>query len=204
MYKIGLTGGIACGKTTIGKFLQEEGAVIIDADAIAHILTMPGKALWQAYYEHFGKKVLLSDNRLNRRMIGNIVFSDSKEKGWINEISHPLIWQEIEKKLHILQQQGEKIAVIDVPLLFETGWNKNVDEIWVVYIDKKTQIERLRQRNNYSYSEARKRIKSQMSLQEKINKADRVIDTGNVLAVNRKNTQRLWRSLKKRLGFYNE
>lgn len=204
MYKIGLTGGIACGKTTIGKFLQEEGAVIIDADAIAHILTMPGEALWQAYYEHFGRKVLLSDNTLNRRMIGNIVFSDSKEKAWINEISHPLIWQEIEKQLNILQQQGEKIAVIDVPLLFETGWNKNVDEIWVVYIDKKTQIERLRQRNNYSYSEARKRIKSQMSLQEKIHKADRVIDTGNVLAVNRKNTQRLWRSLKKRLGFYNE
>lgn len=204
MYKIGLTGGIACGKTTIGKFLREAGAVIIDADAIAHALALPGEALWQAYYEHFGKKVLSSDNTLNRRMIGNIVFNDSKEKAWINAISHPLIWQEIEKKLNILQQQGEKIAVIDVPLLFETGWNKNVDEIWVVYIDKKTQIERLRQRNNYTYAEARQRIRSQMSLQQKMQMADRVIDTGNVLAANRKNTQRLWRSLKKRLGFYNE
>ena len=204
MYKIGLTGGIACGKTTICYFLQQAGASIIDTDKIAHELACPGKALWQAYYDHFGEKVLLADRTLNRRLIGNIVFKDKNEKQWINAVSHPLIRIEVEKQINELSQKGEAAAVIDIPLLFETGWDKFVDEKWVVYIDKKTQIKRLRERDGYTFAEARRRIRSQMPVSQKIKYADRIIDTSNTIDINRENTYKLWKSLCQRLEKINE
>ncbi|WP_196593550.1 dephospho-CoA kinase [Pectinatus sottacetonis] len=199
MYKIGLTGGIACGKTTVCSFLRQEGAAIIDTDKIAHELVQPGGALWQAYYDHFGEKVLAADNTLDRRMIGNIVFANIKEKEWINAVSHPLIWEKVDKKIKEIELSGKKIVIIDVPLLFETGWDKFVDEIWVIYVDRKTQLKRLRQRNGYTFAEARHRIRSQMSLQLKIKLADKVINTVNPLEINKKNVKRLWHALVNRL-----
>lgn len=200
MYKVGLTGGIACGKTTVDNFLREAGADIIDTDKIAHALTLPGKSLCQAYIDHFGKKILLEDGKaLNRRMIARLAFADGEEKAWLNNTSHPLIWQAIEEEMKVLTKANKKVVVIDVPLLFEVGWDAFVDEKWVVYIDKKTQIARLRQRNGYNFAEAKLRIRAQMPLSEKLLRADKIIDTGHPLKRNRKRVLRLWNSLLQRL-----
>ncbi|WP_182187433.1 dephospho-CoA kinase [Pectinatus frisingensis] len=204
MYKIGLTGGIACGKTTICSFLQEFGASIIDTDKIAHELACPENSLWQAYYAHFGEKILLNDKTLNRRLIGNIVFSNSTEKNWLNKTSHPLILAEVKKRITRLTDLGIKIVILDVPLLYEIGWDRFVDETWVVYVDKKTQLNRLRQRNSYTFAEARHRIQSQMPLSRKIKYADKVINTGNPLLINKKNTYKLWTALQQKLEKINE
>lgn len=197
MYKIGLTGGIACGKTTVCSFLREAGASIIDTDKISHDLALPNQALWQAYINHFGSKILNADKSLSRRMIGNIVFTSQSEKKWINKISHPLIQQEVEKQIENLAEKKEKAVIIDVPLLFETGWDKYVDEKWVIAVDKKTQIDRLRSRNGYSFAEARRRIRAQMPLSYKIKRADKVINTAHPLDINKRRTIRLWFSLLK-------
>ncbi|MDQ0203301.1 dephospho-CoA kinase [Pectinatus haikarae] len=199
MYKIGLTGGIACGKSTVCSFLRQAGAAVIDTDQIAHSLSLPGEILWQAYVDHFGKIIINNDKSLNRRMIGNIVFADNKEKKWINDTSHPLIMNEVKRQMEELEGNKEKIAVIDVPLLFETGWDKFVDEKWVVYINKRVQIERLRRRNGYSFAEAKRRIKAQMPLKYKMERADQVIDTSHGIETNKKRVFRLWFSLLKRL-----
>lgn len=204
MYKIGLTGGIACGKSTVCSFLRQAGADIIDTDKIAHELSLPGQVLWQAYVEHFGRKILGADESLDRRMIGNIVFTDNSEKEWINNVSHPLILQRVQKRIEELANKKKKVVIIDVPLLFETGWDKYVDEKWVVFVDKKTQVKRLITRNGYSFAEAKRRIRAQMPLACKVKQADRVINTSYEIARNKRRVFRLWYSLLKRLEYKNE
>ena len=131
---IGLTGGIACGKSTVSAYLKQKGAFIIDGDAIARKLSEPKKSIWQAYVNHFGDKVLNADNTLNRRLIGQIVFTDEKEKTWMNTTMHPLIRDEIVKQIDECRQNGIEVVILDIPLLYEANWDKFSDEVWVVKI----------------------------------------------------------------------
>lgn len=174
---IGLTGGIACGKSTVSAYLQQRGAVIIDGDKIARELSEPHRAIWQAYVNHFGTKILNDDNSLNRRLIGQIVFTDEKEKNWMNSTMHPLIKEAIMNKIEICRRNKTAVVVLDIPLLYEAGWDKFADEVWVVKISRQLQIERIQERDKLTRQEAESRIDAQMPLEEKAKRADVVIDS---------------------------
>lgn len=175
MKVIGLTGGIASGKSTVTTLLQEKDFIVLDADRIARQLAEPGQAMWQAYVDRYGEQVLLADNALNRQAVADIVFRQPEERQWMDGMAHPLIQQEIQQRLEGLKQVGYPVVFLDVPLLFETGWEAMVDETWVVYVEPELQLARLRKRNGYSIEEAQRRIGVQMPLAEKRRRADRVI-----------------------------
>ena len=178
MRVIGLTGGIASGKSTVSKQLREEfGAVILDADEVAYAIAEPGEPLWSAYVARYGKeRVLRPDGTLNRAAVAEIVFQDKNEKQWMDETAHPLIRQSLLDQLSACRTRGKGLVVLDVPLLFEAGWETIPDEVWVVYVNPETQLRRLMNRNEYSKETARSRIAAQMSLEEKKRRADVVID----------------------------
>ena len=176
MKVIGLTGGIASGKSTVTKLLRQYGLDVLDADAIAWELAQPNNKLWRSYVDRYGERVLLPDQQLNRQAVADIVFSQPEEKAWMDGMAHPIIKAEIQNQLNHLSEAGKKAAVIDVPLLYEAGWDKLVDEVWLVYVDSEVQLQRLMARNGYDVQEAERRIKAQMPLAEKRRKAQVVID----------------------------
>lgn len=189
---IGLTGGIACGKSTVSAYLKQKGAYIIDGDEIAKELSVPGKSIWKAYVEHFGDKILNSDKTLNRRLIGQIVFTNESEKAWMNSTMHPLIKQAIIEKIEKYKQNKVKVVVLDIPLLYEANWDKFADEVWVVKIDEQLQIKRIQNRDNLTKEEAISRIKAQMPVIEKAKRADVVIDSSNTPEITCKLVERIW------------
>lgn len=178
---IGLTGGIATGKTTVSHFLQKLGAKIIDADKIAHEVLKKGNKGWKQILKAFGKDILNDDGEINRSLLGRLVFSDTEKRRKLEKIVHPIIIKEIEEQLKKLRMntgnatEGNKVIVLDAPLLYETGLDRLVDQVWVVYTDKETQLERLQKRDGLTLQEARDRISAQMDLSKKCQLADRVI-----------------------------
>ena len=183
MKVIGLTGGIASGKSTVSKCLRNDyGAVILDADEIAREIAEPGAPLWAAFVERYGASRVLDVNKnLNRQSIAEIVFSNKEELSWMDDMAHPLIKQHLLKQLAACKAEGKKLVVLDVPLLFEAGWEKIPDEIWVVYVNPKTQLQRLMQRNTLSKASALERIAAQMPMDEKVRRADVVIDNNGTI-----------------------
>ena len=178
MRVIGLTGGIASGKSTVSRRLHElYGAEILDADVAAYRIAEPDAPLWRMFVERYGKeKALLEDGTLNRAAIGKIVFANSEERKWLDSVSHPLVKEEILKQIEECKKKGVRTAVLDTPLLYEAGWETLADCVWVVYVSPETQLKRLIERNNLTEQLARDRIASQMPLSEKKARADVVID----------------------------
>lgn len=191
---IGLTGGIASGKSTVSGHLASLGAAIIDADKIAARLAEPGEALYKAYVEHFGARVVQADGRLDRRQVGRLTFADPAEKFWVDQVSHPLIRSEVERQLSTGRPGA--VQVLDVPLLFEAQWDKLADVIWLVYVRPEIQLARLIKRNAYSEAEARQRIASQMPLEEKRVLADVVIDNSGSRQTTLEQVDRLWEEIR--------
>lgn len=196
---IGLTGGIASGKSTAAKYLQNLGASIIDADAIALALTEIDAPLYKAYCEHFGESCLYPDGSLNRRQIGKIVFADKSERHWLNETAQPLIRQAIRQRLAFWQAKNKDIIILDIPLLFETDWHKKTAGNVLVYVDEITQLKRLQARNGYSLEEARNRIKAQMPLAIKKALADWLIDNNGTVDKMQAQLYVLWQIWKDRV-----
>ena len=122
MYKIGLTGGIASGKSTVADMLDKQNLIVIDTDKIAWQLAEPHGSLWEAYRGRYGDRVINADNTLNRQAVATIAFSDKGEKAWMDGMAHPLIWAEVAKRLQRLEEHGLNVAFVDVPLLFESGY----------------------------------------------------------------------------------
>lgn len=176
MKVIGLTGGIASGKSTVTQLLREQNITVLDADAIAWQLAQPNEALWQAYTGRYGDRVLLPDRQLNRQAVADIVFAQPDEKQWMDGMAHPIIRDEIKKQLSAAAQAGERLIVLDVPLLYEAGWDDMVDQVWLVYVNRKVQLQRLMARNGYNLQEAQRRINVQMPMDEKRKRAQIVID----------------------------
>ncbi len=197
MVIIGLTGGIACGKSTVSDWLRERyGARILDTDAMAWELAEPGKALWQLYVDRYGRaRVLNDDGTLNRRAVGAIVFADAREKEWMDAATHPLIREETLRRLDDCRAQKAPAAVLDVPLFFEAGWENMADEAWVVYVRPEIQLARLMARNGFSEEEARARIASQMAPEERNRRADVVIDNSGTVAETRARVDEAWARL---------
>jgi len=175
MLILGLTGGIATGKSTAAEMLEKMGAYRIDADQIAKEVVQPGMPAWKAIVDHFGPGVLLFDRKLNRNALASIVFHDQRERAKLEEITHPSIGEVIREQITLARKSGAKVALLEVPLLYETGLASLADKVLVVVADEAAQIARMLKRNNLSSEEARLRIRSQMPLAEKVRRADYVI-----------------------------
>ena len=177
MKVIGLTGGIASGKSTVSKALADLGATVIDGDETAHRLMEPHQPIWEDIVNKFGREILNPDLAIDRAKLGTIVFDDPEQMAALNRISRPRIIESIKNELESIKEtRPDTVIVLDVPLLFEARLDKLSDQVWVVWIDRETQIKRLMERNHYTREEAVKRIDSQMSLDEKAQRADVVID----------------------------
>ena len=174
---IGLTGGIASGKSTVSRILKDLGAIIIDADETAHSVVEPNKPAWRDIISSFGQEILHPDMTINRERLGEIVFLDPEQLDLLNHITHPRIMESLKDDFQRIKSSSpEAIVVLEVPLLYETFMERMCDEVWVVWVDRETQIKRLMGRNNYSEEEAIRRIESQISLDEKARRANVVID----------------------------
>ena len=193
-YVIGLTGGIACGKSNLSKALKEHGVPVIDADEISRALTAKGGAALPAIRERFGDRVFDGDE-LNRRALSDIVFSDPKERDALNVILHPMVLSEIHRQM----DETDGPVVMDVPLLYEVGMDSWCQEIWCAYVPQKEQVRRLRKRGAITYQEALRRIHSQMPVMEKRKRADHVIRTEGSKAESAEIALGLWRDAVKRL-----
>ena len=171
---LGLTGGIGCGKSAVGRHLKQLGLLHLDTDIVARDVVKPGTPGLAQVVERFGASILTSSGELDRAQLGEIVFSDPSERKALEQILHPLIWTKVSSFLKAAILEGAD-SVVEVPLLYEKGRQDTFDQVWVVATTKELQIERLAKRNGWSSEEARARIRSQMPLQEKIELADRVI-----------------------------
>lgn len=172
---LGLTGGIGCGKSTVSRSLQAHGIPVIDADDIAKKVVETGSAGLRSIVTAFGPQVLQADGSLDRRKLGQIVFGHPQRLKQLESLLHPLIQAETLRQRQKLEQQGESIAVYDVPLLFETKAQDQFDYIVVVSCTPEQQKERLRRRNAYSEKEIEERVSAQLPLSRKEEDADFVL-----------------------------
>lgn len=178
MFVLGLTGGIATGKSTVSDMLSALGAEVVDADCVAHLLTQNDEPVLGRIKAVFGEEYFGPDGSLNRRKLGNLVFSDITKLRKLNEIVHPQIKRNIERiiKEHRDGPAPPKVLVLDAPLLIEMGLVSMVDTVWVVSADEQTQIERLWLRDGLGPEQAVLRIRCQLALEDKLEHANVVID----------------------------
>jgi len=170
---LGLTGGIASGKSTAAAILEELGADVIDADSIAREVLKPEGEAYEEVVAHFGGGILHENGRINRKKLAGLIFSDARQRQKLEKLTHPHIISRIENYLERREYDHKIIAVI--PLLFESRLEDMFEEVWVISCSEETQIERLKSRDNLSRQEALDRISAQMDLAEKESRADRVI-----------------------------
>ena len=194
-YIVGLTGGIACGKSHVSRELRALGVPVMDADAISHGLTAPGGAALPAIREAFGDDIIDGET-LNRKALGALVFSDDEKRRQLEGILHPLILQTM---LQVTAASAAPIVAWDVPLLFEAGLDQQCDEVWCVYITLGEQLKRVMRRDHLSQQAAQARIDSQMSMEEKKNRAAHRISTMGARADTRRHVRGLLRDLQRRL-----
>lgn len=191
---IGLTGGIACGKSTVAEMLEKRGAIIIDADVIAREVVGPGKPALKQLVQHFGSEVLLPDGTLNRKKLGSIVFSDENKRKELNSILHPAIRAEMFSRMeHYEHAQPDKLVVVDVPLLYESGLSPMFEKVMVVYVPSEVQLERLMNRDGLNRLEAENRIRAQMPIEEKKRLADIVIDNSGSQEKTEAQIEQFWK-----------
>ncbi|MCR4885381.1 MAG: dephospho-CoA kinase [Clostridiales bacterium] len=189
-YVIGLTGGIACGKSHLTKTLRDAGARIVDADEISRGLTAAGGEALPAIRAAFGETVFRGET-LDRRALGAMVFADEKARKRLNDILHPMIFEEMRRQIG----EADGPVVMDVPLLYETGLDAWCDEIWCAYVPVKEQISRLRSRDGLTCREARDRVRAQMPARGKARRADRVIRTDRSREESAAEALRLWQGI---------
>lgn len=181
-YVLGLTGGIATGKSTVSRLFSKHGFKIVDADLGARAILEPGTPGLEAVRKLFGDQVLLETGQLDRNKVGQMVFSDPVKRKALDQCLAVYIkeWIIKEKNKHI--KNHESLIILDIPLLYEAGYDQEVDEVMVVYVDEQTQMDRLMKRNQLTAAEAKARIAAQIPLSEKARKADTVIHNDGTIA----------------------
>lgn len=197
---IGLTGGIATGKSTVTNYLRAQGIPVIDADDLSRRVVQSGEPGLALIKEHFGPHVILDTGELDRQALGKIIFGDKVQRQQLNELLHPLIAAEMDREIARLKQQGEILIVLDIPLLFETDFGEKVDEVLVVYTPESVQLERLMARDELSRIDAESRIQAQLSIEEKRYQADYVIDNSGSRAQTIQQVTE-WLQIRSELGF---
>ena len=172
---IGITGGIASGKSTVTEFLRQKGFQVVDADAVVHQLQKPGGRLYQVLVKHFGEKILLENGELNRPLLASLIFSNPEEQEWSKRTQGEIIRQEL-AALRNQFAQTEALFFMDIPLLFEQDYASWFDETWLVYVNRDVQLERLMKRDQISKEAAESRLNSQWPLERKISLASHSLD----------------------------
>ena len=189
---IGLTGGIGSGKSTVSRFLEELGAVILDADKVGHQAFEPDSEVWQQVVASFGRQIVDSNGYIDREKLGKLVFGDSEALTRLNRIMHPAIYEVVRARLEEYRRQGVDVVVLEVPLLLEAGWNSLVDEVWVTTASENTVLKRLVERTGLPEHESLARIHSQLSSEERVKHADVIIDTDCSLDELKVKVNELW------------
>ena len=197
-YVVGITGGIGSGKTAATDFLEEQGALVLDADAESRALTSENGEALNPILDAFGEGVFTPDGLLDRRALAEIIFSDEAQRRTLEGILHPMIQHKIVQKIRQAGQDGVPFLFLSVPLLFETGMDALCDETWCLSLDENKQIERVIERDGLSRAEALARIRSQMPLEEKERRATVVIRTNRSIEATRAELSALLRDLVKR------
>lgn len=200
MLLIGLTGGIATGKSTVAAFFEQMGAFRIDTDELARLVVEPGRPALAEIVRRFGREMLDEKGALNRQRLADVVFKDEQKRKELESIVHPRVREMLLQKLEEARRHGSKIVLVEVPLLFETDFHRFVDYIVVVAADERTQLARLQERNAMTAEEARLRIKAQMPLTEKIKRAHFVIDNSGSLEETKRQVEEIWRALTREYG----
>ncbi len=196
MLNVGLTGGIASGKSTVVKMLLQKGAFVIDHDRLAHLAYEPGGPSYEALIRRFGTGVLASDGTVDRKKLGALVFRDPERLRDLNAIVHPVVLSGWRRKLAEIERRAPAAVVIsDVPLLIEVGWQQSVDVVVLVYTSPAVQIERLMKRDGCTPDEARERLAAQMPMEEKRRFADLVIENDGTFEDLRRQVDDLWEKL---------
>jgi dephospho-CoA kinase len=192
----GLTGGIASGKSTVSAFLEDAGAVIVDADKIAREVVQKGQPAWREIVNAFGPAILLPEGEINRILLAEIIFNDPDSKQMLNQIVHPEVISKTAARLaEIEKNQPDRVVILDVPLLIESGMDTGLSDIIVVYVPESVQIRRLMQRDALTRAQALSRIRSQMPIAEKKKRATIVIDNSGSLENTRIISLRVYQAL---------
>lgn len=190
---IGLTGGIATGKSTVSAMLSDRGAIIIDADLIAREVMQPGHVVLQQVVEAFGQEILLKNGELDRKKLGSFVFGNAAAREKLNHITHPAIRSEIKDRQALyLAQHPHRLIVSDIPLLYELQMEEMFDAVMVVYVPQQIQIQRLMDRNGLLQNEAEKRLAAQIDIEIKKERADILIDNSLDVAHLETQIDRFW------------
>lgn len=188
---LGLTGGIASGKSTVSEYFKTFEIPIIDADKVAHEVMRAGQPVVRDIAETFGAEIILPNGEIDRKKLGQIVFKDSDKRKQLDNLVRAEIRDEIERRIKVFMNEKKPLIILDIPLLFEASYEKMVDEVMVVYVDTATQKERLMKRNtDLSNEDAVNRIQSQMPLKDKAQKADVVIDNEGTIDATRKQVEK--------------
>lgn len=193
---IGLTGGIASGKSTVSAMLVEAGALLIDADRIAREIVLPGSPALTLIAERFGAQMLLEDGSLNRKRLGEVVFASEQERKALEQITHPAIRK---RMLELMEQytseQPDKLVVVDAPLLYESEMEEMFQGVIVVYVPRATQLQRLMERDQLTHEQAEQRLDAQLNIEVKRERADYVISNDQDLVQTHKQVIQLLQQL---------
>lgn len=200
MYRIGLTGSIATGKSTVTNMLKELGAFVIDCDKTARDVVAPGTRGIAKIEAAFGKDAVAADGSMDRVYIGDLVFRNPEMKKRLENILFPLIFEALDAELLRLEREcATPVVFLDMPLLYEVKYDSYVDEVWLVYVPFEVQLSRLMKRNGYTKEEALLRIHSQISVDKKKSLAQQVIDNSGTLEDTKEQVRSLWEGLQMRL-----
>lgn len=199
--KVGLTGGIATGKSTVSELLVQRGALLVDADQIARDVVMPGTPLLAEittfFRDAYGVELLQADGSLHRKPLGELVFANSEAKKQLEQRIHPAIRAEILRRLETLDREHPELVILaDIPLLFESKYNGVFDHVVLVYVSPEIQLQRLMQRDTLSFEQAAQRLAAQMPIDRKRELADVIIDNSGTIAHTERQIEQYWRSLK--------
>ncbi|MBN2198819.1 MAG: dephospho-CoA kinase [Candidatus Aminicenantes bacterium] len=196
MLIVALTGGIASGKSVVARFLRERGCAVHSADETAHELLAAGEPAWKAVVSHFGEGVLKSDGTIDRRKLGAVVFAQETERLFLNAVLHPLVMEKKREAVARLKKEGRhKIFVSEAALAIESGFASFYDKVIVVFCPPEIQEERLMIRDGIDFEEARRKIRSQMPVEDKKRRADYLIDSSGSLAETERRTDIVYRRL---------
>jgi dephospho-CoA kinase len=200
MFVIGLTGGIGSGKSTVSDMVRAKGAATVYADQIGHEVYRPGTPVWDQVVAAFGRQVVGDDGQIDRRKLGQIVFSDPEARRRLDAITHPPMEQMMSERLEELRRQGTRVAVLEAAILIEAGWDHLADEIWVTVVSPEVAAQRSMERSGLSRERAEARIAAQLSNEERLKHAHVVIDTNCSLAEVAQQVDELWDDLIGRLA----
>jgi len=195
---VGLTGGIASGKSTVSDMLEKLGAPLIDFDLIARQVVEPGTHGLESIVNYFGKQILTENETLDRKKLSKIVFQDFEKRKKLESLTHPPIYEEFFKQIYaIAKNDPDAVIQVSIPLLIEQGMQHAFDNLIIVYVSQKTQVERLAQRDDISIKEAANLLKSQLPIDKKVGFANFIINNENTVEETKKQVNKVWRELKK-------